>query len=70
MSAGFEPNVPADEAARLAEEAFVFGLPLVYIALQIETATNVAKPEKGRAPLGQFAHFRELPDALDRSSSV
>ncbi len=54
------------EAAALAEEAFVFGLPLVYVALQVETSSNVAKPGTGRAPLNQFAHFRELPDSSDQ----
>ena len=55
-----------EEGAALAEEAFTFGLPLVYIALQIDTMSNVAKPATGRAPLNQFAHFRQLPDASDQ----
>ena len=58
--------VTAEEAARVSEDAFVFGLPLVYIALQIDTNTNVSKPEGPRAPLNQFAHFRRLPDASDQ----
>ena len=40
----------------LAEEAFVYGMPLVYMAVQIETASNVAKPGPGRAPLNQIGH--------------
>ena len=40
------------EAARaLAEEAFVFGLPLVYIQVQLDTATNVPRPQGPRAPV-------------------
>ena len=67
MSAGLDPQaVSVDEAAALAEEAFVFGLPLVYIGVQIDTNTAVARPEGGRAPLNQFAHFRALPDASDQ----
>ena len=59
MSVRLDPRaVSVEEASALAEEAFVFGLPLVYIAVQIDTATNVASPGRGRAPLGQFAHFR------------
>lgn len=58
--------VSFDEARGLAEEAFVFGLPLVYIAVQIDTNTSVAKPQGPRAPLNQFAHFRQLPDASDQ----
>ena len=67
MSGQFDPNdVPADDATRLAEEAFVFGMPLVYIAVQIETNTSVTKPTGPRSPLNQFAHFRQLPDASDQ----
>ena len=38
----------------------------VYIAVQIDTNTNVSWPAGGRAPLNQFAHFRALPDASDQ----
>ncbi|WP_405015723.1 DUF1254 domain-containing protein [Kitasatospora sp. NBC_00070] len=41
-------------------------MPLVYIALQIQTTSQVTRPDKGRAPVNQFAHFRELPDASDQ----
>ncbi len=44
----------------------MFGLPLVYIALQVQTNTNVPKPEGPRAPRNQFAHFRALPTASDQ----
>jgi hypothetical protein len=47
----------------IAEEAFLFGLPLVYIALNFDAMTNVPKPEGMRAPAGQFAHVRSFPDA-------
>ncbi len=59
-------SVSSADASRVAEEAFIFGLPLVYIAVQIDTNTNVANPTGPRAPLNQFAHFRELPDAADQ----
>ena len=51
------------EAKSLAQEAYIFGLPLVYIALEADVLTNVAKPEGGRAPFNQFDHHREFPDA-------
>ena len=55
------------EAARvIAEEAFVFGLPLVYIQVQIDSGSNVPRPQGPRAPVNQFAHFRQLPDAADQ----
>ena len=38
----------------------------MYIAVQVETASGVRSPGSGRAPLNQFAHFRELPDASNQ----
>ncbi|NEI96439.1 DUF1254 domain-containing protein [Rhizobium ruizarguesonis] len=56
-----EPSVA--EAKAIAQEAFVFGLPLVYIATQADELSHVTKPEAGRAPFNQFAHYRQFPDA-------
>ena len=53
---------PADTKA-IAEDGYIFGLPLVYISLQADAQTNVSKPEGGRAPFNQFDHHREFPDA-------
>jgi hypothetical protein len=55
------------EAKAIAQDAYVFGLPPVYFALNQDVMTNVAKPEGGRAPLNQFAHFREFPDPSNRT---
>ena len=49
----------------LAEEAFVFGLPLVYIGGADRHEHKRSGPGS-RAPLNQFAHFRALPDASDQ----
>jgi hypothetical protein len=57
-----EKLTPA-EAKAIAQEGYVFGLPLVYIAQQADVMTNVAKPEGGRAPFNQFDHHRAFPDA-------
>ena len=35
----------------------------MYIAVQADVQTNVAKPEGGRAPFNQFDNHREFPDA-------
>src|SRR5262245_54283679 len=56
-------GVTPTEAKTIAQEGFVFGLPLVYTTLQGDVMTNVPKPEGGRAPLNQFDHHREFPDA-------
>jgi hypothetical protein len=57
------PAIAATDAKAIAQEGFIFGLPLVYIAQQADVLTNVAKPEGGRAPFNQFDHHREFPDA-------
>ena len=56
-----------DDARDLAREAYLFGLPLVYIGTQIDVLTHVTKPEGSRAPLNQFAHYREFPDASNKT---
>lgn len=57
------PSLTAEEARAIARDAFVFGLPLVYIGVQAEQQTGVAKPEGVRAPFNQFVHYRTFPDA-------
>lgn len=52
-------NLTAAEARALAREAYVFGMPLVYYAVNQGVMTNVPTPEGGRAPYNQFAHFRD-----------
>jgi hypothetical protein len=63
---GQDKLTPA-EAKSLAKEAFIFGMPPVYIALNQEILTNASKPEGARAPYNQFAHFRDFPDPTNRT---
>ena len=60
-------QITPEEARTLSREAYLFGLPLVYIAMQIDILTNVARPQGGRAPVNQFAHYRAFPDAANRT---
>ncbi len=60
-------DLTADAARDLAREAYLFGLPLVYIDTQINVLTHVAEPEGSRAPINQFAHYREFPDASNKT---
>ena len=46
-----------------AQEAYIFGYPLVLMDVTKEIATNVAVPDNYHAPINQFAHARQLPDA-------
>jgi hypothetical protein len=66
------PSAPAAsvtpaEARTLAKEAYVFALPLPYIETQFDRSTAVTRPQGTQAPANQFAHFRTLPDASDRT---
>jgi hypothetical protein len=56
-----------DEASTLARDGWVFGMPLIYIEKQIDVLTHVTKPEGHFAPINQFAHYREFPDASNRT---
>ena len=61
------PPIAPDEAKAIAQDAWIFGMPLVYIELQLDTSTHVSKADKGHAPINQFAHYREFPDASNRT---
>lgn len=51
------------EAARIAEDAYVYGYPLVLGELHRLLMSNVAKAAGQRAPLNRFWHARRLPPA-------
>lgn len=55
-------QISAKEARRLSEEAWVFGLPIVYIERQWLRSSNVSRPNGLQAPVNQFAHFRDFPN--------
>ncbi len=50
------------EARELAEEAYIFGYPLVLMDVTREVMTAAPRPEGLRAPVNQFAHMRAFPD--------
>jgi hypothetical protein len=54
------------DARDIAVEAYVYGYPLVTMEMTRRVMTNVAAPEKTRAPMGQFCRAREYPDASFR----
>ena len=62
-----EDKLTVAEAKSIAQDGYIFGLPPVYIAVQMDAQTNVAKPEGVRAPLNQFTHYREFPDAKNNA---
>src|SRR5215475_12683835 len=50
----------------LATDAYIFGYPLVTVEMTRRVATNVAKLEGTRGPMGQLIKFREYPNASFR----
>ncbi|MEN5070066.1 DUF1254 domain-containing protein [Stenotrophomonas sp. TWI1183] len=60
-------TISAAEAKVIARDAWVFGLPLVYIGTQTDVTTHVTKPDATRAPINQFVHYRAFPDADNKT---
>jgi hypothetical protein len=52
----------AREARALAEEAYIFGYPLVLMDVSREVMTATPHPSEQGAPVNQFAHMRAFPD--------
>ncbi len=59
--------ISVSEAGSLAQEAWIFGMPLVYIEIQIDTMTHTSRNDGAHAPMNQFVHYRELADASNRT---
>src|SRR5262245_34963687 len=55
------------EARALARDAYIFGLPLVFIETQIDSLTHVSRVDAIRAPINQFKHHAERPDPSNRT---
>jgi hypothetical protein len=55
---------PDDETAEIAVEAYVYAYPLVLMDVTRQALTNVETvTANGRAPVNQFGHRRDFPDA-------
>lgn len=57
------PNLTATEARALAQEAWIFGLPLVSFEAWFGLNADAAGPESAKVPLNQLLHHRSLPVA-------
>jgi hypothetical protein len=66
LAAAQAAQVTPEEARAIAEDAYVYGYPLVTMEMTRRVLTNTAAPEGVRAPMGQFALLREYPTATDR----
>lgn len=56
-------QAPATEVKAIAEEAYIYGYPLVTMAFTQRVMTNAAKPQGTHAPMGQFLLMRSYPTA-------
>ncbi len=50
------------EATKLMEEAVIYAYPLVLMELTKELMTSADQPARGRGPVNEFAHVRQLSD--------
>ena len=66
-SAGAQDALTPDVAKTLAEEAWLFGLPLVMFEKQVDYSTYATQAGETRAPINQFVHYRRFVDASNRS---
>ncbi len=56
------PRLTGEQAARIAGEAYVFGLPLVLMDVTREVQTATPRADDRRAPVNQFLHSQKFPD--------
>jgi hypothetical protein len=59
-------DLGAIEARAIAEEAYVYGYPLVTMEMTRRVMTNVAEPQATRAPMGHLLRVRQYPNAQYR----
>lgn len=58
-----QAEVSAAEAREIARDAFIYAYPLVLSGVTFDVGKNVAEPIGTSAPLNQFGHMRQFPDA-------
>jgi hypothetical protein len=63
VNADDKPIPPEEEAAKIAEDAYVYAYPLVLQDITRQVMTAVPKAGEHKAPVNHFAHFQTFPDA-------
>jgi hypothetical protein len=58
-----DKTVPPGDVQKIAEEAYIYGYPLVLMDVTKEISTNVAAANETAAPVNQFVHKKSFPDA-------
>jgi len=59
-------KISAQEARQIAEEAYIYGYPLITMEMTRRVMTNVREPEGTRAPMGHLVRMRTYPNAAFR----
>ncbi len=59
----FSEELSEQEIIEIAQDAYLYGYPLVTMDQTRLVMTNVAKPEGAKSPMGQFMNARVYPDA-------
>jgi hypothetical protein len=65
-----DPVLSAEDARNLAQEAWVFGLPLVFTDAVLTVRANYPPGSARRAPVNQFVHYRKHSDLATLSMNV
>src|SRR5262249_40025174 len=56
------PSQSGDEAARISEDAYIYGYPLVLMDVTRQVYTATPKVAERKAPANQFYHAKAFPD--------
>lgn len=59
--------ISVPEAKTLAKDAFLFGMPLVFVEMQFDFNSHATKAGSTKAPVNQFAHARGFLDASNKT---
>ncbi len=65
-SAAVAQSLTSSEARTVAQDAYVYGYPLVTMELTRRSFTNVAEPNGKSAPMGYFVNIPKYPSASDK----
>ena len=56
-------SVSVQEAQQIAEDAYIYGYPLITMEMTRRVMTNVSEPDGKRAPMGHLLRYRTYPNA-------
>jgi hypothetical protein len=59
-------KISAQEARQIAQDAYIYGYPLITMEMTRRVMTNVREPEGTRAPMGHWVRMRTYPTAAFR----